>query len=177
MKLNYLIFAFLSILLFSCQKIDSWTQFNLKVEETADIPAMISIDLPFNILTPNINTSITKELEIKNTKKKRVEKIHLEELKLTLQEDGNMSFGFLKKIEIYLKVDDLPELLIAQKENITNDIGNTLILDVNQEDLKAYIMKDTIKIKIKVTVDEIVTKDSEVLIQANFFVDARILGI
>lgn len=177
MKSYLLFFGLLVSSLFGCKKIDGWTQFQLQVDEKAAIPAMLSLNLPFDILTPNVSASITKELEIKNTQKKRVEKIHLEQLQLTLQEGGNTSFAFLKKIEIFLKVDGLPDVMIASKENITNDIGNTLLLEVNPTELKPYILEDTVKLKIKVTLDQIVTQDAEVLVQADFFVDARIMGI
>ncbi len=176
-NMKWFFVALLTLSFAGCKKIDKLTQFHYQLDETTEIPALLSLNLPFDIYTPNISTNITKELEINNTKKKHVESIVLEVLELTIQSPGNGSFDFLKSIEISLISDGLPEVVIATKANITDQVGNKLLLDVNSIELREYILKDTAKIKIKIMVDQIVTKDYTVFIHTDFKIDAKVFGI
>lgn len=170
-------FLFFSIFFSSCSKMDSLTKFHLKITESTSIPAMLNINLPFEIYTPNIETNIVKELEVRNSHKDRVESIHLSILELTITNPYNGTFDFLKSIEIVLTADGMSDILIAHKENIKDNIGSKITLDVEDVELKNYILKDFVKIKIKVVTDKITTQKYDVELFTDFFVDAKILGV
>lgn len=170
-------FFFFSVFLSSCTKVDELTKFHLKYSESTTIPAMLNINLPFDIYTPNIETNIDQELEIRNSHKDRVEGIHIEELELSITNPSNATFDFLKSIEVTLSVDGLTDIVIAHKENIKDNVGSSISLEVNNVELKNYILSDIVKLKIKVVTDKITTQKYDIDVYTDFFVDAKILGV
>jgi hypothetical protein len=157
--------------------VDSLTKFHLKMTESTSIPAMLNINLPFDIYTPNIETNIEKELEVRNSHKDKVESIHLNVLELRITNPTNGTFDFLKSIEIVLTADGMSDVLIAHKENIKDNVGSKITMDVENVELKNYLLNDYVKIKIKVVTDKISTQKYDVELFTDFFVDAKILGV
>jgi len=159
-----------------CNKIDEWTQFDIEYNKNVTIPATTGINLPINIPTPPISTNSKSEFEVNNTAKKLVEKINLKTLKLTITSPADADFSFLKSMEVYISAEGMSETKIAWKDNIPNNIGNVIELDVSNTNLKDYILKDEIKLRLKTVTDKILGKDHTINVHSVFFVDARILG-
>ncbi len=149
----------------------------MPIDQASTIPAIVGLNLPFDINIPNVKTNITKELDIRNKKKKKVESIILSELKIIIINPSNATFDFLNSVEIILIAEGLPEVIIASNYDISDDVGSSILLNVNSMELKDYILKDTVKLKVKVEVDQLVTQDYAIFIHSDFFVDARVLGI
>jgi hypothetical protein len=63
------ILAILIVTISSCKKIDKLTQFNLTFNETITVPASSLINLPFNIITPDITSNSETAFEINDTRK------------------------------------------------------------------------------------------------------------
>ena len=162
---------------FGCSKLDRLTQFYLDYDETIVIPAVLGLNLPFNILTPNIKTNTEEILEINDTRKNLIEEVRLEELSLNIIDPADSDFSFLKSIEIYIESENAEELMIAWKYEIDNSIGSSLVLEVSDKDLTQYIIEDEFSLKITSVTDEIPLTDHEIEIQSQFFVNASILGI
>jgi hypothetical protein len=76
-----------------------------------------------------------------------------------------------------MNAEALPEVLLGSKENIPNNTGNTLELDIPDIDLKEYIKKDKFSIRLSTVTDELITQDHQIEIYSQFRVDAKILGI
>jgi hypothetical protein len=178
MKLQIFISAiFLSVLLLSgCKEIDKLTHFNIDYTSFVTIPATVGINLPFDVLTPEIQTNSESKFEVNNTHKDLVEKIRLTELKLTIKSPDSSDFSFLKSIKLYILADGLPELEVARKENIPDNQGNVLFLETASDDLKEYIKKDSFALKAVTITDELISPDHEIEIYSKFFVDVKILG-
>ncbi len=162
---------------FACEGLDKLTQFHLNYNETITIPAVIGLNLPFNILTPAIKTDTEEVLELNDTHKNLIEEVNLVELNLDIIDPSDSDFGFLKSIEIYIESDNEAEVLIAWKDDIDNTIGSTLVLEVSDEDLTRFIIEDSFSLKVTTVTDEIPLTDHEIEIQSRFFVNASILGI
>jgi len=160
----------------SCKEFDEWTQFDIEYNKTVTIDATTGINLPVNIPTPPIPTNSKSEFEVNNTAKKLVEKINLKSLKLTILSPDDADFSFLKSIEVYISAEGMSETKVAWKEDIPNNTGNVLKLNVSNTNLKDYILKDEIKLRLKTVTDEILGKDHKIEVHSVFFVDARILG-
>ena len=169
-----LLSIFLSIL--GCNKLDKLTQFDIEYNESVVIESLIGINLPFNILTPDIETNSESTFEVNDTRKDLIEEIILTTLELTITSPSNADFSFLKSINVYISADGLSEVKIAWKNNIPSN-ATVLKLDLTEVDLKEYIKADKFSLRLNTETDELLTSDHHIDIHSVFFVDAKILGI
>lgn len=178
MKTQQILFLIIGFFLIgSCKETDKLTQFNMEYTETITVPASTGISLPFNILTPDVETNSSSTFANNDTKKELIESVILTNLDLTLTSPDGEDFSFLKSIEIYLTAEGLSEIKIAWKNDIPNDAGNSLELETNENDLKEYIKKDKFSLRVNTTTDEILKSDHKIDVHTIFFVDAKILGL
>ena len=170
------IFTSLFFLLNSCKKVDQFTQFNMDFNNEIIIPSTIGINLPINILTPEMETDSESTFELNDTRKDLIEEIRLTSLTLSLQSPNGADFSFLESISIYMNAQDLPEVEIAWSENIPENAGNQISLNVSGNDFKEYIKKDQFSLRVNTITDEIITADHKIDISSSYFIDAKILG-
>ena len=163
------------ISIFGCNVIDKLTQFDMVFNETAVIPSSTGINLPFNILTPDIETNSESTFAVNDTRKDLVEEIILKTLDLRITSPSNADFSFLKSINLYISAVGLNEVKIAWKDNIPSD-ATILNLDVTGVDLKEYIKADKFSLRLNTETDELLASDYHIDIHSVFFVDAKILG-
>ncbi len=176
--MNQFKFLFIGLVLLSlgCKKIDQFTQFNIEYNESVVVPSSTGINLPFNILAPDVETNSESTFAINDTRKDLIESILLTQLDLTLTAPSNEDFSFLKSVEIFISSDGLSETRIAWQENIQDNVGNVLNLVVGNDDLKEYIKKEKFALRIRTVIDEILSSDHHIDVHSVFFVDAKILG-
>lgn len=176
MKKYLIIFLLILLSLSGCLFLEELTQFNMEYSESMEIPSTFGINLPFNLFTPAIETNSETTFAINDTRKDLIEEISLTTLRLTLTSPSNADFSFLKSIEIYMSTDSLPEIKIAWKNEIPNDLGTILDLETGSEDLKDYIKEDDFGLRINTVTDELLMTTHTLDLYSVFFVDARILG-
>jgi hypothetical protein len=165
------------ILSFSgCKMIDKLTQFDMEFDETVVIPSSTGINLPFNILTPDIETNSESTFAVNDTRKDLIEEVILTSLDLTLTSPADADFSFLKSISIFISADGLSETRIAWKDDIPSVVGSVLNLETEGVDIKEYIMKDQFALRLNTVTDEVLTSDHQIDVHAEFYVDAKILG-
>lgn len=177
MKKLILVFGCIILTTFGCKKLDKLTQFDMEFNETFVIPSSTGINLPINILTPDISTNSESAFAVNDTRKDLVEEIKLTTLTLTLTSPTNADFSFLKSISVYISAEGLTETKIAWKDNIPNDVGGVLVLELTGVDLKEFIKKDNFALRMNTVTDELLTSDHSIDLHSVFFVDAKILGI
>ena len=173
-------FTILSLLLLvcnSCKKIDQFTQFSMDFNNEIVIPSSTGISLPINLLTPELETNSESTFEVNDTRKDLIEEIRLTSLILTLNAPNNADFSFLESISVYMNAQDLPEVEIAWKDDVPDNAGNQISLNVSNEDFKEYIKKDEFSLRVNTITDEILTSDHQIDIASSFFIDAKILGL
>ncbi len=165
-------------MLFSCKdSLDRLTMFDMDFRETVAIQSSTGINLPFNVFTPDITTNSEASFANNNTRKDLIEDIRLKQLKMTITSPTSGDFSFLKSIALYMNAEALPEVLIGSKDNIPDNEGNILELDISDVNFKEYIKKDKISIRLSTVTDELITQDHQIEIYSLFRVDAKILGI
>jgi hypothetical protein len=160
----------------SCKKIDKLTQFNIRHSQQVTIPSSTGVNLPFNILTPDITTNSESTFASNNTRKDLVEEIKLTNMTLTINSPQGGNFNFLKSISIYIKAEGLNETKVAWKDSVPNNQSKTLTLDVSNANLKEYIKKDKYTLRLNTVMDELISSDYTVTVSSTFYVDAKILG-
>jgi len=127
-----LLFVLFVMVFVGCKKIDKLTQFNLEYNETITIPSTTIINLPFNLITPDIESNSESSFAVNDTRKELIEEIILKKLALNLESPEDSDFGFLKSIEIYISADDLADVKIAWKNEISASPGKYIELETTQ---------------------------------------------
>ena len=112
-----------------------------------------------------------------DTRKDLIEEIRLTSLILTLNAPDNADFSFLESISVYMNAQDLPEVEIAWEDDVPDNAGNQISLNVSNEDFKEYIKKDEFSLRVNTITDEILTSDHQIDIASSFFIDGKILGL
>jgi len=168
----------LAVLFSACEKLDELTQFDLEYHTEAVIPATATLNVPIDIPLPPVTTNTEETFENYNTHKDLIEEITLNELQMTITDPADGTFSFLSDIEIYISTEDGEnEILLAWLYNIPNTVGNEINLETTSQDLQLYLKADAYTLRLKVTVDELITQDYTLDIKTVFHVDAKILGI
>jgi len=176
MKKLIFLFAFAAMVTLSCDEIDKLTQFKMPYNESIVISSSTVINLPFDIFTPDISTNSSSTFEGYDTAADLIEKIKLGSLKLTLTSPSDANFSFLQSVNIYISAEGLSEEKIAWKESIPESIGKTIELETSTVNLKEYIFKDKIKLRVNTVTNRVITSDHYIDLNAVFNVDAKILG-
>jgi hypothetical protein len=161
----------------SCKKVDKLTQFHINYNSSVTIPKTLGIDLPINVITPDINTESSSDFESNNTLKSLIQEVYPTEITLTITSPNDANFDFLKNIEISISADGLSEKKIAWLNDIPKTGLSEIVLEVSSDNLKEYILKDSFKLKTSTTTRELVSHDTDVDIHTRFFVNASILGV
>jgi len=173
-KIIFLLTAFSICLLTNCEKARKLTQFRMDYHETVVVGATQGINLPFNILTPEIESNAESTFSLNDTRKDLVKEIILDHVALTIISPEERTFSFLKSINIFLNADGLPEEKIAWRDNI-NSNNQRIELETTGKDLKDYIKKDTFVLRLNTVTKEHITRDYHIDIHSVFMVDAKLL--
>src|SRR5690554_6815585 len=166
----------LSVLsVFGCKKLAELTQFEIPFTASVVIPSSTVVDLPINIMTPEIETNSASIFKVNDTRKNLVKEIVLKSMALDVTSPSSGNLNFLESISIYMSAEGLDEVKIAWKEDVPADL-KTLNLDVTGADLKEYIKADKFSLRMNIKTDELVTSEHHIDIHSVFFVDAKIFG-
>lgn len=151
--------------------------FDVEFTTSFTIPSSSIINLPFDIATPETTTNSESTFENNDTRSDLVESVRLRELRLDLIAPSDGDFNFLNEIEIFITADGLPEVLIASDLDIEPNDSRSLDLDIEDVELREYIVQDTYTLRTRTITDETINEDHQIEVFTRFRVDAEILGI
>jgi hypothetical protein len=162
---------FLSLFLNSCSTVDDLLSFNISNEASIQIKSNLPINLPSEIITPDVTTNSSAEFANNKTKASLVKDVKLKSLKLTITDPSDKTFTFLKSIHLYISTTNSDEIELAYQDNISSTT-NMLDLICTDKRLDQYIKADKYKIRTQVTLKETLTKDVTVKADMKFRVTA-----
>lgn len=165
--LSLLLFVFLS----SCDAIDELLSFTISNETSIKIKSTSPINLPSEIITPDVTTNSSAEFKNNKTKAELVKDVKIRSLKLSISDPSDKNFTFLKSIHLYISTTDSDEIELAYQDNI-NSTSNAIDLICTDARLDRYIKADKYKIRTQVTLKETLTKDVTVKADMKFRVTA-----
>lgn len=170
--------ACIILLISGCPLLDKLTQFEFSHQETIIVEAFVPMGGLVKIPTPPVTTSSYSEFDAHNTRTDLVEEVKLTQLTLTIVSPKSGDFNFLEELKIYIEAEaeGLAEKEIAYTLEIA-DNSTQLSLETSGIDLTKYIQAESFQLRVKLTTDELIDEDHEILVDARFFVDAKILGI
>lgn len=160
-----------------CDKLDELTKFDIQYSQMATIPSSTGINLPFDVFTPEMETNSASKFAVNDTRKDLIEEIRLTQLEIVIISPENTDFSFLNSIEVYISAEDLEEVQIAFLNEVADNVGDRIVLNTTDLDLKEYIKKDEFSLRLNTVTDELISRDHELEVNSTFFVDAKILGL
>lgn len=168
----------LTVVLFTgCDKARELTIFEISTTSEVVVPATAGVNLPINLITPDVETNASSTFDNNNTRADLIEEIYLSSSELTITSPDSADFDFLKSIQIYISASNLPEVLIAERQDLPNGMGKNIPLNVQDEDLTEYMKQSEIDIRTRIVTDEIPGYEIHINIDNIFIVDAEILGL
>ncbi|AWK05090.1 hypothetical protein HYN56_12950 [Flavobacterium crocinum] len=172
MKSKFIVLTvFLSIFLSSCNTVDDLLSFNISNSASIKIQSTSPINLPSEIITPEVTTNSSAEFENNKTKASLVKDVKIRSLKLSISDPSDKTFTFLKSVHIYISTTNSDEIELAYQDNI-NVSTNSIDLICTDKRLDQYIKADSYKIRTQVTLKETLTKDVTVKADMKFRVTA-----
>jgi len=162
---------FLSLFLSSCDAVDNLLTFNISNEASIKIKSTSPINLPTEIIMPDVTTNSSAQFENNKTNASLVKDVKLRSLTLSITDPTNQTFTFLKSIHLYISTTDSDEVELAYQENI-NATTNTIDLICTDKKLDQYIKADSYKIRTQVTLKQTLTTDVTVKADMKFRVTA-----
>lgn len=144
-------------------------------EQEFVIKSSTGINLPFNLISPEMETNSESKFKSEDTRKDLIQEIKLTALRVVLNSPNDGDLKFLNEVEIFINADGLDEAKIAFKYNIPSTVGKELDLDVTGTDFKEYIKKDDFSLRLKAKTDEIISRDHQLTTFSTFFVDAKLI--
>ncbi|MFM7022613.1 MAG: hypothetical protein ACKOXB_06505 [Flavobacteriales bacterium] len=170
--MRLLFFVCLAVVLSGCSRL---TEFDIDYTSSTTVPSSAGINLPFDVMTPDVTTNSETEFENNNTNKNLVDKIVLKKMTLTVHTPNNGNFGFLKSIEIFINADGLSEKKIAWNNNVDSSAGATIELTSSGDELKEYVKSDKFKLRVNTVTDQLIAQDYTIDIYTLFTVNAKLL--
>ncbi|KAF2508359.1 hypothetical protein EYY60_14610 [Flavobacterium zhairuonense] len=161
----------LSLFLTSCDAVDDLLTFTISNNTSITIKSTSPINLPSEIITPEVTTNSSAEFQNNKTKASLVKDVKLRSLKLSISDPSDKTFTFLKSVHLYISTTNSDEIELAYQDNIMST-SNTIDLICTDQKLDQYIKADSYKIRTKVTLKETLTKDVTVKADMKFKVTA-----
>ncbi|WKL48153.1 hypothetical protein Q1W71_24785 [Flavobacterium pectinovorum] len=155
----------------SCNAIDDLLSFTISNEASIQIKSTSPINLPTEIITPDVTTNSSAEFKNNKTEAGLVKDVKLKSLNLTITSPDGKTFTFLKSIHLYISTTDSDEIELAYQDNITETTNMIELISTNAR-LDKYIKADQYKIRTQVTLKETLTKDVTVKADMKFGVTA-----
>lgn len=174
-KLGITLFTVMALVFSNCEIFPLTTSFDLAYTSSVTVPKTGGLNLPFDLFTPEVTTNSESQFAVNDTRKDLLEEVTLTQMTLTITSPSSQRFDFLKEMSVYLNAEGLSEIKIASADNIPENIGATLEMDVVENDLKEYIKKDKFSLRVETVTDKTISEDVDIDIFSNFFVRANLI--
>jgi len=161
----------LSLFLTSCDAIEDLLSFTISNETSIKIKSTSPINLPTEVLTPDVTTNSSSEFKNNKTEAGLVKDVKLKSLNLSITNPEGKNFTFLKSIHLYISTTQSDEIELAYLDDINSTTNRIQLLSSNAK-LDKYIKSDKYKIRTQVTLKETLTKDVTVKADMKFGVTA-----
>jgi len=167
--------AFL-ILLFagaSCKKIEDLLTFNINVENNFTVGASGPINIPFDVLTPQVTTNSTQQFQNNNSNVDKVKDIKLKKVDLQIVSPAGKTFSFLESVHIYISTNASDEIELAYLDNVSTT-STSISLTPTTASLDKYVKAASYSLRTKIVTKQVLTQDVEIKNLCQFQVTANL---
>jgi hypothetical protein len=174
-KKPLLILAFITALLsnISCKKIDDLLTFTITVENNFTVAASGPLNLPFEILTPQVTTNSTQQFRNNNSDVNKVKDIKLKKVDLQIVSPAGKTFSFLESVHIYVSTNASDEIELAYLDNISTT-ATVISLTPTTASLDKYVKAPNYSLRTRIVTKQTLTQNVEVKNLCQFQVTANL---
>jgi hypothetical protein len=173
-KIELFRIVFLFVVFFgSCKKLEQLVTFTITNESNITINSSSPVNLPFNVISPNVTTNSSQQIKNNNSDVNLVKDIRLESLQLTITNPASQTFDFLQSIHIYISTNSSNEIELAYLDNIPPSV-NTIGLISTQQKLDSYVKANSYNLRTEVVTKQILTQNVDIKIDSKFKVTANL---
>ncbi|MBS1686636.1 MAG: hypothetical protein JSS76_17995 [Bacteroidetes bacterium] len=173
MKIKIILAGILTIAaLMGCNKLKH-IPFDYSYHKYIEVPAA---PVPGTTVTVPVivATNIDSILEANHTNAGLLQSAKLKSLNLSISSPASSSFGVIRDIDVYV-VTGSGDIAIAQKHNI-DPSANTLMMDVNDVELKPYLTAENMTLKVTGTTTSGYTQDMTLYFNMTVHFEANLLA-
>jgi len=177
MKKLVILLSIILLFYISCDELDQYTMFDIDYSQSIDIPPIPVANVPVEIWTPPIATHSDSLFKEYNTTENLIEEATLKEMQLIITSRSRGDFKFLKSVSFSLGAENIPEKEVAWIYDVPEDVSDTLLLETTEEDLRLFILQDTLQLKVSILTDTTTSEENKITAEMTFHIDAKILGL
>ena len=157
----------------SCKKIEDLLSFNINVENNFTVGATGPLNVPFDILTPQVTTNASQQFENNNSNVNKVKDIKLSKVDLQIISPAGKTFSFLQSVHIYISTNANDEIELAYLDNISST-STAISLTPTGATLDKYVKAASYSLRTKVVTKQALTQDVEIKNLCQFRVTANL---
>ncbi len=177
--MKYLVRSIAAIMLIlmvsSCSKLTHIT-FYEQFNESGVVPQQVLTAATDTFTSPEIPTNVSSTLSSNNTSPSLVQSVELQSMVLTITAPQGQTFAPLHDIQIFILTDSLPAVEIANKHDVSSD-GDLLIMNIDNVQLKPYLLSNSFKIKSITTNSAAITQTMNINIYLRFQFQANLVAL
>ena len=159
--------------IFSCKKIEDLFPFTINVENNFTVPASGPLNIPFDILTPQVTTNSSQQFQNNNTDVNKIRDIKLKKVDLQIINPPGKTFSFLQSVHIFISTDASDEIELAYLDNISTS-ATSISLNTTSVSLDKYVKAPSYKLRTKIVTKQTLTQDVEIKNLCQFQVTANL---
>lgn len=158
---------------FSCKKLEELLTFNINVENNFTVGATSPINIPVDILTPQVTTNSTQQFENNNSNVNKVKDIKLKKVDLQIVSPAGKTFSFLESVHIYISTNANDEIELAYLDNIATT-ATAISLIPTAASLDHYVKASSYSLRTKIVMKQALTQNVEIKNMCQFQVTANL---
>ncbi|MFM6925804.1 MAG: hypothetical protein ACKOU7_09915 [Ferruginibacter sp.] len=157
----------------SCKKIQDLLTFTINVENNFTVGASGPINIPVEILTPQVTTNSNQQFQNNNSNVNKVKDIKLEKVDLQIVSPAGKTFSFLQSVHIYISTDGNDEIELAYLDNISST-ATAISLIPTSASLDKYVKASSYNLRTKIVTKQALTQNVEIKNLCRFKVTANL---
>lgn len=161
----------LLLIISGCKEIDDLLTFTINHQVTFQVENSSPINLPIEIITPEVATNSTQSFQNNNTSANLVKDIKLQEIKLTVENPAGKTFSFLKSIKLFISTGQTSEIELASLDDIPPSATVITLIPTNAK-LDAFIKASSYQLRTSLVMRETLTQTLDIKTDLKFKVTA-----
>jgi hypothetical protein len=157
----------------SCKKIEDLLTFTVTVENNFTVGASGPINLPIEILTPQVTTNSTQQFQNNNSDVNRVKDIKLKKADLQIVSPAGKTFAFLESVHIYVSTNANDEIELAYLDNVSTT-ATAISLIPTSASLDKYVKAPSYNLRTKIVTKQALTQNVDIKNLCQFQVTANL---
>lgn len=150
-------------------------KFDAAFDAAVTIPAEQTANTTTTLYAASITTNIGSLVKANNTRTDLLNSVTLTNLSVSLSSPAGKTFSFLDDVRILISTESQGETEVAFKHHLNSNSGS-FDCDLDDVDLKQFIISDSIKVKVVIINSQAFDQDVSTNLHFKFHFDANLLA-